>query len=465
MSGRVTLADVTDPVPPHSEPQQSEPQQSEAQHSEPQHAAPALSKPHPVPPAFSNQRSWSGRHRVAVLALILFTVLGVAGSGRIAWVATQPVGAEVQRQQQRYLQRALDDGAAEQMQTTFPEGFVFTQALIGLAAAQSAEPGDTSALAAVRRAEQGLDSPAGTGRFAGQSRPVNGVFWAGWSLLLAVERARLSGTATDAQDVRARAQPLLAALTADPDGFLESYPGRVWPVDNVVAVAALARANTLVRIPGAAATVAAWPARTARVRSAGTRLLPHELNPDGTVAEGPRGSSQALLLAFEPDIDPALAAADYRSFVDTFVVRRVGLVGVREFPPGTDNRGDEDSGPLLFGVSATASAVALAAALRQQDRPLVRALNAEAELLGVPVVRDGARRYGGGLLPVGDAFLAWARAQPPAAGATGDLKEPQPHWVLWGFVPLFPALMMGLVIGIRTRRRAVDPAEASSSEE
>jgi len=406
-------------------------------------------------PASRTERPRSARPRIAVVALILLIVLGTAGSGRVAWVATRPVGSTVRPQQDRYLQQMLDDGGAEQMQTTFPEGFLFTQALVGLAAAQPAEPGDADALAAVRRAEQALDSPAGRDRFAGQTQPVNGVFWAGWSLLLAVERARLSGTAADAQDVRARARPLMEALAADPDGFLESYPGRIWPVDNVVAVAALARADTLVRVPGASTLVAAWPGRIARVRDPNTGLLPHSLNPDGTAAEGPRGSSQALILAFEPDVDPALAATDYRAFVDTFVVRRIGLVGVREFPAG--GHGDVDSGPLLFGVSATASAVALGAAARQQDEPLVEGLNAEAELFGMPVTWHGARRYGGGRLPVGDAFLAWARAQPVAPGATGSLDGLRPRWVLWGVVPVLPALLLAALLGLLARRRARRP--------
>jgi hypothetical protein len=223
----------------------------------------------------------------------------------------------------------------------------------------------------------------------------------------------------------------------------------------MVAVAALARADALVGVPRAAVLVAGWPARIAALRDRATGLLPHQLNADGSV-EGPRGSSQALLLAFEPDVSRELAARDYRQFVDTFVVRRLGLVGVREYPAKAPGAADTDSGPLLLGVSASASAVALAAAARQGDQQLVDGLNAEAELLGVPVTRNDQRRYGLGRLPIGDAFLVWARSQPPTTSlpsAPGS-SSPEPFWPLWVLLPLLPgALALGLLPAVQARER------------
>jgi hypothetical protein len=405
----------------------------------------------------------AGRARkLAYAVVVLLVVGGVAGSLRVVRVATAHVGSQVRQEQLAYLQKRLDDGAAERMQAQFPEGYFFTNALTGLAAGQPAEPGDAAALAAVRRALTAIESPAGIGRFRGQTGPVNGVFWAGWALMLAVEQARLSTEAEDRQEVVERATEIRDAFSDDADGFLDSYPGKVWPVDNMVAVAALARANALVPVPGAAAVVSGWPARIAGVRDPATGLLPHKLGPDGSVVEGPRGSSQALLLAFEPDVDPNLAARDYRSFVTTFVVRRFGLAGVREFPAGTAGTADVDSGPLLFGVSASASAVALAAASRQRDIQLVRALNAEAEFLGVPFTWRGERRYGFGALPVGDAFLAWTRAQNPSSAPTGSLQSPRPLWLLWGVVPLLPGtIAAALLVGFRRRRATAAPSKAT----
>jgi hypothetical protein len=367
-------------------------------------------------------------------------VVGVVVTGRIVGVATVPAGERVRVEQVRFLEGALAGGAGEEMQRLFPEGYFFTHVLTGLAAAQRAAPGDPDALRTARAALAALDSPAGRAPFPPDAKPPHGVFWSGWSLLLDLEVARLSSLPQDRADVVRRAEEIRDALAADADGFLESYPGQVWPCDTVVAVAGLARALAVVAVPGAADVVAGWVARTRGVRDPETGLLPHRLNADGSVREGSRASSQALLLAFEPDIDPGAATVDYRRFVDGFVVREFGLVGVREYPVGSSGAGDVDSGPLVAGMSPSASVVTLGAAHRQGDAALAAALDSEAELVGLPIAWFDGRRYAFGLLPVADAFLAWARAQRPAAGGgAGPSGAPAPLWPVWALFALAPA--------------------------
>lgn len=382
---------------------------------------------------------------IRVLTAVV-VVLSLLAGARVVWVVTVPAGDGVRAEQVRFLESALAGGAGEDMQELFPEGYFFTHVLTGLAAARPAAPGDADALRVARSALAALDSPAGRAPFPASATPANGVFWAGWSLALAVEVARLSGEAGDRAEVARRATGIADALAAAP--FLEAYPGQIWPCDTVVAVAALARADALAPVPGVAQVVAGWPARAAAVRDPATGLLPHRLDVDGSVLEGPRASSQALMLAFLPDIDPGLAAVDHRRFVDAFVVRELGLVGVREYPAGTDGPGDVDSGPLIAGVSLSASAVALGAAHRQGDSTLAAALDAQAELFALPVPWFGGRRYLFGALPVADAFLAWSRAQPAVAGVAGGAGPSEvPGWVWWPWlvVALLPAaLLLGL---------------------
>jgi hypothetical protein len=391
--------------------------------------------------------------RVLAFGTAVVVILGILLSARVVWVTARPVDVKTQQQQVHYLQQVLAGGGAERMQGVFSEGYVFTEALAGLAAGQRAQVGDQQALAAVHRSLVAVDSPAGLAPFTAWMQPPHGVFWSGWSLLLAVEQARLSGIKADRLAVRQRAGVIRDALRTSDDGWLESYPGQFWPVDTVVAVAALARADRLVGVPNSEKVIAGWESRTEKSRDPKTGLLPHQVAADGSAVQGPRGSSQALVLAFEPDIDPAQAAKDYRAFVATFVQRRLGLLGVREFPAGTPGAADEDSGPLLFGISLSASAVALAAADRQHDTRLTQALNAQAELLALPVTVQGGRRYGAGLLPVGDAFLAWARAQPTGSQPVGPTAGPRPLWPLWIGLPWFPGL---LVLLIRRRGPAMN---------
>src|SRR4051794_17130404 len=178
---------------------------------------------------------------VAVLVGLPCAVAALVALRIGAVFAGTPQPAELLPAQVRFLDSALRHGAAEDMQGLFPEGYFFSHVLTGLAAAATTEPGQQAGTALVERELAALDSDAGRAPFAAVSSPPGGAFWTGWSLLLQVELARLrpgpAGSSTTADAVRRRAGPLLAALRASPTGFLESYPGQRWPVDNVVAVA------------------------------------------------------------------------------------------------------------------------------------------------------------------------------------------------------------------------------------
>ncbi len=390
---------------------------------------------------------------LVVVLVLVSTVLG----GQVARVAWGPAPDNATRRAQLvHLRQALDDGAAERMQGLFPEGYAFTEALTGLASAQRAAPGDGVALADARRALAALRSPAGTAPFPADQQPRFGAFHTGWSLLLAVEIARLSGSDADVALARSLATQVVRALAGSPTGLLTSYPDQVWPVDTVVAVAGLARADRAVGVPGAPAAVRAWLRQAATLVDPATGLLPHRISIEGRTLQGPRGSSQALVQLFWPDVDASSAARSWDRFRRTFVVRRAGLIGVREFPVGTPGRADVDSGPLVLGVSPSATVVALGAARRAGDLRLATSLDREAELLGLPLQWRGARSYALGVLPVGEAFLAHARAQPAgrAEGSAPAPTSPQPVWLMLLAVATAPAwLTVGVLAARQLARR------------
>ena len=133
------------------------------------------------------------------------------------------------------------------------------------------------------------------------------------------------------------------------------------------------------------------------------------------------------------------------------MVREAGLVGVREYPAGDGTAGDVDSGPLLFGVSASASAVTLAAARRNGAVELAADLDHQAEYLGIPLEWAGRRRFAFGLLPVGDAFVAWARGVPVGDAGPG-IETPRPLWWAHAAVLLLPGLLAGTWLAASRRR-------------
>jgi hypothetical protein len=414
-------------------------------------------------------RGMSSRPRITrllVAALVAVAVaVTVAGAHVAVVAASRPDPAGTARAQVAFLRDALQDGAAERMQGWFPEGYFFLHVLTGLAAASSGAGADV-----VRAELAALDADAGRAPFPPDAAPPHGAFWTGWSLLLAVELARLHPDAAGTAAVRARAAPLVEALRASPSGFLESYPGQRWPVDTVVAVAALARADRLVGVPGAADVVRAWPERVRPVRDPATGLLPHRLDggdgPSTVVAEGPRATSSVLIALFEPDIEPALGRRDYRAFVAHFVTRRLGWVGVAEYPDGAPGGGDVDSGPLVLGLSLSASVVAVGTARRAGDEALAADLEREAELFGLPWEWAGKRRYAGGVLPVGDAFLAFARVQRPAGASGPAPSAPRTLWWVWVVVVLTVPVGVGSALAVRRisrRRSGLSAASRSTS--
>lgn len=141
----------------------------------------------------------------------------------------------------RWLDGQLRDGAGPRMQGLFPEGDHFTSVLTGLAAARVALATSGSAreagLLAARQALTGLDAPRNTELFTGMSSPPGGVFFRGWRLLLLTEIARAAPEGPELAEVRTEAAQLQQAFATSSTGLLESYPGKYWPCDNVVAMA------------------------------------------------------------------------------------------------------------------------------------------------------------------------------------------------------------------------------------
>ena len=393
--------------------------------------------------------------RVLVGLLAVVSALSLAVAGRIAWVGYgPPPGASVTAAQVEFLQRSIAAGVGVRMQRLFPEGDFFLRALTATAAART----PSADVARVRALRDSSDAPEQVAVFGSGMVPEHGIFQAGWALAAAVELARASGDSADREDVRRRAGVIEEALRGSRSGFLESYPDQYWPCDTVVAASALTDAAVLLDQPEWLVTVRTWRAKT-MVRSAdpATGLLPHRVDSDGRSLEGPRGSSQSVIQAFWPAIGHALDGrtdiGSWLAFRRWFVVRDAGLVGVREYPHGTDGGGDVDSGPLVLGVSASASTVTLAAARAVGDAVLAEDLSREAELLGLPMSWRGERRYVFGALPVGDAFLAWARTRPAAAPLLLDPgTEPGRPWWPAFWVPFLLPVAVLVAVGRRGRR-------------
>ncbi|MGC4804384.1 hypothetical protein [Micromonospora sp. DT233] len=349
-----------------------------------------------------------------------------------------------------FLRAALDDGAGTDAQALFPEGWFFAHALYGLARVELGmrQPAGkrAEALREARWALARLESPAGTAPFQAALTPAYGIFWQGWTNwlrggVLALQPADRRDPAEAARFATASAAIGRAFDTSD-SPFLPAYPGQAWPVDSTVAVASL-RLHDALLPPRFAGTVSRWLDDVRQRLDPGTGLMPHRVElVTGAPTEVARATSQTMIQRFLVDIDPAFAREQYLRFRDRFVATPLGLgPAVREYPDGVDGPGDVDSGPLLLGVSLSATVVALGAAQAQGDAALAGALANYGDLVGLPADTPRTRRYALGVLPIGDAFLAWAKTARPWVA---DPPPPPPATVAWWWrLPLL-ALLLGV---------------------
>ncbi|WFE63983.1 hypothetical protein [Micromonospora sp. WMMD714] len=394
------------------------------------------------------------RRLVALLA-VLVTLFALVGVARLIAPATggvdrQPPGVD---RQLSYLRTELDAGAGEDAQAMFPEGWFLAHALYGLARVETGlrQPPQErdEALREARWALARLESPAGTAPFSADLTPAYGVFHAGWTNwlrggVLALQPA----SGRDPAEVRRFTEAstaLAAAFDASATPYLAAYPGQAWPVDSTVAVASL-RLHDHLLTPRFDRTTVRWLDGVRQRLDPRTGLLPHRVDPGtGAPAEVARGTSQSVIQRFLPEIDPAFAREQYLRFRTGFVVSPLGLgPAVREYPRGLDGPGDVDSGPLPLGVSFSATVVTLGAAQVQGDDALAGALANYGELVGFPLDTPHTRRYAFGLLPIGDAFLAWSKTARPWVSAPAD---PPPATVApWWRTPLVALLVLLAVL-------------------
>lgn len=409
------------------------------------------------------------------VAAALVSVAALGGAVRLVAPATatgptgDPPGV---RRQLAFLRDELSHGAADEAQQGFPEGYFFAYTLYGLTWVELGrrEPADQRAQAwrEARWALSRVDGPTGRAPFSPDLTPAYGVFYRGWTNWLRGGVLSLqSAQQRDPAEVRrfdADSADLGAAFDASASPYLTAYPDQAWPVDSTVAVASL-RLHDALRPPRYGATVTRWLGQVQQRLDPATGLLPHRADPiTGAPIEVARGTSQSIIQRFLVDIDPTFAREQYLRFRDRYVVWPLGLgPGVREYPSGTDGPADVDSGPLPLGVSLSATVVTLGAAQVEGDGDLSGALADYAELVGVPVDTPWTKRYAFGLVPVGDAFLAWSKTARPWVHGPQSAPGQQVSW--WWRVPLLAILAFiglspwipGLVRVVRRRRRRQAP--------
>ncbi|UOQ65383.1 hypothetical protein [Hymenobacter volaticus] len=374
---------------------------------------------------------------------------------QMAIVAGRPINQDLLGQL-RFLKTRMHQGAAEDMQQLYPEGFVYLNALYGLSWVELAGSLPESsalryeALAESSWAVRAILSPTGRVLFEEDLPLPYGAYYRGWSTYLLgrylTAQTPAERTAADVRLFRQNCTQIAQALSASPTPYLESYTGAAWPADGMMCLAALA-CHDRVLPPLYQPTIQQWlTVVDTRLDSLG--MIPHKTDArTGEVTQAALGASQSQLLNFLYEVDSTYARRHFRLYRHHFLTSRFGLPGMRESPQEADNAEHIDSGPVLLDIGGAASIVGRRIMQRYGDTVTAVGLRNSIEAFGMPFQINGQKRYLFGQLPIADAFIAWSNSL--EVNHTMDA----PSWSRIHFHGLSTLLALGLLIALYMLRR------------
>lgn len=203
-----------------------------------------------------------------------------------------------------------------------------------------------------------------------------GLWLTHWNLILADVQEGVPGA--DPTMFHAASQALAARSLAEKTAIVPSYVDLElrWPADQAATLASLARHDRLF-----GTHLVDEPLSHYRfLYEDGDTLPVSEATGSTATAHLPRGCALSWSIRYLAEVDPALARRWWKTYVEQYSVRALTLSGLREWPPGVDLEGDVDSGPIVLGVGAAATAFGLVAAATLGDEDTWDSLESTARL-------------------------------------------------------------------------------------
>ncbi len=318
----------------------------------------------------------------------------------------------------RGLKDAMLSHADIEMQNVYPEGFVFLNALYGLAWCNFIvnprnDPNKyfNEGHHEIQNAWGKINSDIGRAPFREELPLAYGAFYTGWSTYLLGKKLSIEKKEVrDANEIalfKQQCERINAAIAYKT--YPLSYDGGAWPADAVVCIATLSLHDRL--LPSKyAASIKIW------INKVKTTLDPHGLIPHAVNSvndeptEAARGSSQSLMLIFLKDIDSEFAQEQFKIYKTNFLDDRFGLPGIREYFKGEHGVGDIDSGPVIFQLGSAATIVGMKTMGLYHEQSTAIEIRNMLEGFGFPMENQGNKTYLFGLMPMADVFIAWGHS-------------------------------------------------------
>ena len=198
---------------------------------------------------------------------------------------------------------------------------------------------------------------------------------------------------------------LARRYAASPTGLVESYPDETYPADNAVALASIRLFDQVTGSNHRAQTERGLSALTTHATDPNSGLLYQRVDASTAAPLDAARASGTAMAAFALGYADCHIAERFWPALARQFESWVGFGGIREYPRGFAGRSDVDSGPLILGLSVSASGFALASARRMGDPTRYKALLASAWLFGLPTTDSNSELHfmtGGAL---GDVLL------------------------------------------------------------
>ncbi len=174
---------------------------------------------------------------------------------------------------------------------------------------------------------------------------------------------------------------------------VETYPDQTYPPDNTVAVASL-RISDMTIGTNYQQLIGEWIQQSKQIECQPYGLIVFQIDSiTGQPLQSCRGSNVAWNSFFMPLIDVNYANIQFERFKKYMLRRIPGFAAIKEYPSGDLFRMDCDTGPVIFGLGATATGFSVAGARWASDRMLLSELLRTIELAGTSVTKKNMKRY------------------------------------------------------------------------
>jgi hypothetical protein len=189
---------------------------------------------------------------------------------------------------------------------------------------------------------------------------------------------------------------LARRLEASATGIIETYPDEAYPADVSAVAASIALYDRATGADHRALLQRFAKLLKERYVEPRSGLLYQTVDAGSGQPRGPaRASGSSIAAYFLSFVDHDLARPIFAA-VARQRASLLGFGGIREYPEHVAGFADIDSGPLFFGVSASASAFALAGAKLYGQPQLFEELVRTATLVGAPRTSGDRRRFSTG---------------------------------------------------------------------